>query len=116
NPYEHFEQQQQQQQRAQAVGTTIVPALGGKMGAKKGQHNAGAGSSGAGASSGSGLLESQLSRLVQEVLGSASESVRYVGEARSTDVTYGQEEMEHLLLKALQAGVNAGGSLQHHQQ
>ncbi|KAK0565956.1 hypothetical protein OC861_003470, partial [Tilletia horrida] len=44
-------------------------------------------------------------------------SVRYVGEARSTDVTYGQEEMEHLLLKALQAGVNAGGSMQqHHQQ
>ncbi|CAD6920654.1 unnamed protein product [Tilletia controversa] len=60
-------------------------------------------------------FDSQLPRLLQDVLGSFSSSSSSSGTSAAA-TSYGQEEMEHLLLKALQAGVNAGGQLQQQQE
>jgi len=77
----------------------------------------------------SSKFNSQLSRLLQDVLssvpgvgsGSSSSSsadgiasVDYQSSV-ATQATYGRDEVEQLLLKALQAGVQAGGQLQHDQ-
>ncbi|KAK0522773.1 hypothetical protein OC835_006461 [Tilletia horrida] len=121
-PYDHFDPAGAGASSSSSSSSSGGSAHSAAAGAGRRPNQAQLPGSSHAASAGSGA-DTQLSRLLQEVLGTFSSSASSDASSSSSEKsvqaqhTYGQEEMEKLLLKALQAGVNAGGHLsQHHQQ
>ncbi|KAE8266875.1 hypothetical protein A4X09_0g5471 [Tilletia walkeri] len=115
NRYDHFEERSAT--RSTGAGA-VVPELGGREGRDGSTRTKGrAQTTSLFASTASSTVagpDSQLSQLLQDVLGTFSSSSSSGSSAVQT--SYGQEEMEQLLLKALQAGVSAGGQMRQQQQ